>query len=70
MIFLENYLTLKEMATLWGISTRRVQILCKENRVEGAIFMGNMWFIPKSTMKPSDARIKSGRYMKTNNEND
>lgn len=62
---MENYLTIREMAEKWGISTRRLQILCKENRVEGAVIVGNMWFIPKDTAKPSDARIKSGKYRKT-----
>lgn len=63
---LENYLTIREISEIWGISTRRLQILCKQNRVKGAKIVGNMWFIPKDTEKPIDARIKSGKYKKAN----
>lgn len=30
-----EYMTAQEAAELWGISVRRVQRLCKENRIEG-----------------------------------
>lgn len=42
----------------WGISERRVQILCKENRIPGVSKIGYMWLIPKSAVKPFDKRIK------------
>lgn len=61
---MEDYLTIREVSGIWGISTRRLQILCKQDRVKGAIIVGNMWFIPKDTEKPIDARIKSGKYRK------
>lgn len=38
----------------WGISKRRVQILCSEGRVEGAIKVGMVWVIPACYNKPSD----------------
>lgn len=63
-VFLEDFLTIREMSEIWGISTRRLQILCKQDRVNGAIIVGNMWFIPKDTEKPIDARVKSGKYKK------
>ena len=62
---MEDYMTIREVSEIWGISTRRLQILCKESRVKGAKIVGNMWFIPKNTEKPVDARIKSGKYIKT-----
>lgn len=31
-----NYISIKEVAKKWNISSRRVQFLCKENRVPGA----------------------------------
>lgn len=31
-----EYLTTSEIAKIWGITARRVQILCKEGRIEGA----------------------------------
>lgn len=51
-------MTAQEAAEKWGITKRRVQILCVENRIEGAQRLGTMWAIPQNTEKPADARIK------------
>lgn len=51
-----DYFTAKEVAKIWRISTRRVQILCLEGRIDGAMKMGNLWIIPKNTEKPKDKR--------------
>ncbi len=51
-----KYISVAEAATKWGISKRRVQILCSENRVKGAYKVGNEWIIPHTTKKPNDAR--------------
>lgn len=55
---LVEYMTAQEAAKKWGITKRRVQILCVEKRIEGAFRFGNMWAIPKHALKPSDARVK------------
>ena len=52
----------KEAAAKWGISQRRVAILCSENRIANAEMIGNMWLIPMNAKKPVDAR--STRYNK------
>lgn len=54
-----NYLPVQEFSKQWHISKRRIQILCKEQRIEGAKMIGNMWVIPANAKKPTDARIKS-----------
>jgi hypothetical protein len=46
---------------LWGISDRRVQALCVNGQVDGAIRLGRGWLIPKITKKPLDGRAKNGR---------
>ena len=51
-----EYMISAECAQNWGISQRRVAILCKEGRVEGAIIRGRMWLIPKDAKKPQDPR--------------
>jgi len=51
-----DFITAKEAATLWGVSQRRVAILCAEERINGAQLVGNMWLIPKTSYKPNDAR--------------
>ncbi|MBQ6893586.1 MAG: DNA adenine methylase [Clostridia bacterium] len=57
------YMSAREAADKWGISQRRVAILCSENRIEDATMVGNMWIIPTSAQKPKDAR--STRYNKS-----
>ncbi len=58
-----EYLTTSEVARKWGITRRRVNVLCDEGRVEGAIQKGKMWLIPDSAVKPVDGRTT--RYEKS-----
>jgi len=53
-----NFLTVREISSLWGISTRRVALLAANGRIEGAKLIGNHWLIPESAAKPSDPRKK------------
>lgn len=53
-----NYMTTKEASLKWGISDRRIRILCTEGKIEGAIKMGRNWSVPSDAMKPIDNRIK------------
>ncbi|MDY5579552.1 DNA-binding protein [Porcincola intestinalis] len=59
-----NYLSVKQTSVKWGISVRRVNILCSEGRIPGATKIGFYWAIPADAKKPRDARIKSGKYIK------
>lgn len=63
-----KYKSIREMADEWGISKRRIQVLCSENRIEGAVRIGYSWAIPEDANKPEDARIKSGKYRKNKND--
>ena len=67
---LMEYIKASKVAEKWGISPRRVGILCNENRIPGAQRAGSRWIIPEDAPKPTDARIKSGKYIKhhTNGE--
>lgn len=58
-----DYMTTKEAGEKWGITSRRVMILCKEDRIDGVAYIGGIWLIPKDAEKPTDARIKSGKYL-------
>lgn len=51
-----SYISAKEAAEKWNISQRRVAILCSENRISGAMMVGNMWIIPSNAVKPIDKR--------------
>jgi len=52
-----EYITAKEAAAKWGISQRRVQVLCEQDRVDGAKRLGWAWAIPEDASKPADARL-------------
>lgn len=56
-------MTIKETAEKWDITERRVQILCRDERIQGARKFGRDWAIPKNAKKPEDKRIKSGNYI-------
>lgn len=51
-----EYMSAREAADKWGISQRRVAVLCSENRIAEATMVGNMWIIPINAEKPVDAR--------------
>ena len=57
-----DFMSAREAADKWGISQRRVAVLCSENRIDNATMVGNMWIIPTTAEKPIDAR--SIRYSK------
>lgn len=60
-----DYMTIKEAAEKWGLSTRRVQTICNEDMVPGVMKFGREWAIPKDAQRPADKRIKSGKYVKS-----
>lgn len=62
-----EYLSISQLSEKWGISARRIQVLCSSGRIEGAIRIGYVWAIPNDAPRPKDARIRSGKYCKTNN---
>jgi hypothetical protein len=53
-----NYMTTKEASLKWGISDRRIRILCTEGKIKGAVKIGRNWSVPSDAMKPIDNRIK------------
>lgn len=53
------YMTVKEASEKWGISDRRIRVLCSEGRINGAYQEGRGWKIPTDAKKPSDGRFKS-----------
>ena len=53
------YITVKEASSKWGISERRIRVLCSEGRIPGAYQEGRGWMIPIDAEKPVDGRFKS-----------
>ncbi len=52
-------MTVKQAAEKWGISDRRVRVLCENGQIDGAYRVGKIWYIPDSADKPADGRIKA-----------
>lgn len=52
------YMTVKQAAEKWGISDRRVRILCSEGKILGVTREGRSWKIPVDAKKPEDGRYK------------
>lgn len=50
------FMTVKQASEKWGISDRRVRILCAEGKISGAYQEGRAWKIPIDAVKPADGR--------------
>ena len=61
---MSDIMLVKEAATYWGLTERRITSLCKEGKIEGARKEGRSWVIPADAEKPIDNRVKSGIYIK------
>lgn len=53
------YISVKQAAEKWGISERRIRVLCAQGKINGAYQEGRGWKIPADALKPSDSRYKS-----------
>ena len=56
-----DYISVGDAAKKWGISERRIQKLCEENRIPGVVRFSRMWMIPKGAEKPKDGRYKDNQ---------
>jgi hypothetical protein len=54
-----DFLTTKQAAKLWGISPRRVALLCSQGRITGVMKAGKTWLLPPDAQKPADPRFES-----------
>ena len=53
------YMTAKEASAKWGVSDRRIRVLCSEGKISGAYQEGRGWKIPIDAEKPADGRFRS-----------
>jgi excisionase family DNA binding protein len=56
-----DYITVKQAAERWGISDRRVRLLCSKERIDGIIRNGRRYLIPSDALKPMDGRSMRGK---------
>ena len=67
---MNGYLKISEVSEKWGIKERRINTLCLEGRIEGAIMFCNTCAIPDGSEKPKDERIRTGKYIKSKENDD
>lgn len=65
-----EYLSISQIADKWGISARRINVLCVQGRISGATKIGSYWAVPANAAKPKDERIKNGKYAKSSSSDD
>lgn len=51
-----DYMSVQEAAKRWKLKERRITMLCRDGKINGAIKDNGMWFIPKDAIKPIDER--------------
>ena len=54
-----GYLSVAEIAELWGVSERSVRNYCAQGRVPGAFLTGKTWNIPADATKPMRSNAKA-----------
>lgn len=55
-----EYMNVKQASARWGISDRRVQLLCQQGKIRGARKQGRTYAIPSDAVKPADGRTLRG----------
>ena len=54
-----EYVSVAEIAKIWGVSERSVRNYCATGRVNGAYLEGKTWNVPKDAIKPDRINKKS-----------
>lgn len=65
---INEWKTADEIAMEWGLTSRRVQVMCKEGRLEGAAKKGHQWLIPADAARPEKMRSGPKSNAHTSNE--
>lgn len=50
-----NYINVKQAAQKWGVSTRRIQDLCKRGQIPGAKLWERTWMLPSDAVYPGES---------------
>ncbi len=51
-----DYISVQQAAEQWGISDRRVRVLCGQGKIPGVMREGRSYLIPADAVKPADGR--------------
>ncbi|MBR2354614.1 MAG: hypothetical protein IKA76_08955 [Clostridia bacterium] len=56
-----QYIKIEEAAKEWKVTPRRVQVLCADGKIPGAVRIGREWMIPAGTSRPTDGRTRAAK---------
>ncbi len=56
-----TFVSVAEVAKRWGVSDRRVRVLCEAGLIFGATRQGKLWKIPADAPRPPDGRTLRGK---------
>ena len=57
---MEYYISVKQASEQWGLSDRRVRVLCEQGKINGVFKKGRSYLIPADAVKPADGRAMRG----------
>ena len=52
-----DYIKVSQAAEKWGLSTRRVRVLCAQGKIDGVSRKGKLYMIPANAQKPAAGRL-------------
>lgn len=58
-----EYIKASAAAEKWGVSSRRVRMLCSQGKIDGVIRKGNLYMIPANASKPLDGRTNKSNIL-------
>lgn len=58
-----EYIKVSKAAEKWGISPRRVRVLCAEGKIDGVVRKGKLYMIPANAVKPKDGRMNRSAFL-------
>lgn len=56
-----EYISVKEAAKNWGLTSRMVIYHCVNGRIKGSAKVAGVWLVPKDAVRPEDRRKGNGR---------
>lgn len=59
-----EYITTKQAASMWNVTSRTVNRLCAAGKIAGAKLVGKTWFMPSNAIRPLDGRTRIAAQVK------
>ena len=51
-----DYISAKELSSIWGITPTRITVMCANGQLDGATKIKGRWMIPTDIVRPDDKR--------------